>query len=71
MELPVLSNSFQIKPSLDNLPQESRVKQLIQKVIGETLLSKLKEELKLMIPVEFYFKTKPTQLRMQKLGPKR
>lgn len=43
MELP-LTNSFQIKPSLENLPQESRVKQLIQKVVGETLLSKFRRQ---------------------------
>lgn len=40
MELPVASNAFQIKPDLENILHAGTVKQLIQKVLAETLLSK-------------------------------
>lgn len=39
MELPVASNAFQIKPDLENILHTSTVKQLIQKIVNETLLS--------------------------------
>lgn len=39
MELPVASNAFQIKPDLENILHTGTVKDLIQKVITETLLS--------------------------------
>lgn len=40
MELPVASNAFQIKPDLDNILHTNSVKQLIQKVVNDNLLSK-------------------------------
>lgn len=39
MELPVASSAFQIKPDLENILQSDVVKQLIQKVVADTLLS--------------------------------
>lgn len=41
MELPAVANptAFQIKPDLDNILHTGSVKQLIQKVVSETLLS--------------------------------
>lgn len=41
MELSALSNAFQIKPDLENILQSSKVKQLIQEVVGEILLSEI------------------------------
>lgn len=46
MEMPVNNAAFQIKPTLENILHTGSVKQLIQKVTSETLLSEFLRFLK-------------------------
>lgn len=39
MDLTAPASAFQIKPDLENVLQSSSVKQLIQEIVGELLLS--------------------------------